>query len=92
MPSTPPNRPASDSPKWWTLYLLFGVFLGVLLLETQLPVSDTVHRILEVGPVLGFSSLINRWLKANEIALLRESMRECRNSSGRRTTASRDTD
>jgi len=92
MSLTPPNRPASDRPKWWILYLLFGVFLGVLLLETQLPVSDTVHRILEVGPVLGFCGLIDRWLKANEIAMLRESLREHRNPIGRRTTAFRDND
>jgi hypothetical protein len=64
---------------------MVGAILGVGLLETQLPVSDTIHRAIEVGLVLGLYGLIDRWLKANAIARLRESMRQPPNPIGRRT-------
>ena len=79
------KQPAPDGPKWWRLYLMVGAILGAGLLETQLPASEIVHRIIEAGLVLGLYSLISRWLKANEIALLRESMRQHPNPIGKRT-------
>ncbi len=71
-------------PKWWRLYLLFVLFVGAGLGEAQLPLPEIAHRVIEVGLVVGLYFLAVRWLKANEVAMLHESMRQHRDVMGQR--------
>ena len=53
-------------PKWWLLYLLLPVLVGLLVIEIRIPISEMGHRVVEVGIVLLVFGLIELWLRAND--------------------------
>ncbi len=53
-------------PKWWLLFLLLPVLVGLFVIDTKAPISDAGHRVLEVGIVLLVFGLIELWLRAND--------------------------
>ena len=73
-------------PKWWILYLGTAVFMGLFVAEGQLPLSETEHRVIEVGMLLLAYFLGNLWLSANRRGLLRDSYREYRSLTKRTRT------
>lgn len=75
-----------SGPKWWVLYLGVGVLMGLFVAEGQLPLSETEHRVIEVGMLLLAYFLGNLWLSANRRGLLRDSYREYRSLAKRTRT------
>ncbi len=59
-------------PKWYGLYLLFGLFVGALWLESNLALSDPVHKWAETGLVVLFFGCVFSWVDANELAIMQE--------------------
>lgn len=59
-------------PKWWILYLLIVLILGLFWLQAKAPLSEAVHTWLEVGLILLLYGSMMAWLKANEYALWME--------------------
>ncbi|RPI52175.1 MAG: hypothetical protein EHM56_08690 [Chloroflexi bacterium] len=57
---------------WWQLWLLLGGLGGLAFAEVRIPLSVTGHRIVEVGIVLAVYGLLYVWVRANEVAWLRE--------------------
>jgi hypothetical protein len=53
-------------PKWWLLYLLLPVLVGLLVIESKASISDAGHRVVEVGIVLLVFGLIELWLRGND--------------------------
>ena len=62
-------------PKWWLLYLLLPVLVGLLVIETRLPISEVGHRVVEVGIVVLVFGLIELWLRANDANIRAEQWR-----------------
>jgi len=58
------------APKWWLLYLLIALVLGLFWFEVKAPVSAVGHTWREIGLVFILYGLVMAWLKANEMALL----------------------
>lgn len=56
-------------PKWWQLYLIFPLLIGLFILEHQLKASTRGHQAVQIGIVLVVYGLIHLWLKANSSAL-----------------------
>ena len=53
-------------PRWWLLYLLLPVLVGLLVIEIKIPISEVGHRIVEVGIVVLIFGLIELWLRGND--------------------------
>ena len=53
-------------PKWWLLYLLLPVLVGLFVIEHKASVSNVGRRVVEVGIVLLVFGLIELWLRAND--------------------------
>ena len=56
-------------PRWWVLFLLLGVFLAVLALESLVPVPPAGHGIVLMGVVLAVYIAMMIWMFANGEAL-----------------------
>jgi hypothetical protein len=56
-------------PKWWLLYLLLPVLVGLFVIESKASISDADHRVVEVGIVLLVFGLFELWLRANDANL-----------------------
>lgn len=53
-------------PKWWLMYLLLPVLIGLLVIEIEIPISEVGHRVVEVGIVVLIFGLIELWFRAND--------------------------
>ncbi|HSN77500.1 MAG TPA: hypothetical protein VL334_20705 [Anaerolineae bacterium] len=58
-----------SQPKWWLLYLLLPVLVGLFVIESKASISDAGHRVVGVGIVLLVFGLIELWLRANDANL-----------------------
>jgi hypothetical protein len=56
-------------PKWWQLYLIFPLLIGLLAVDTRLNLPTLEHQAVQIGSVLIIFGLIHLWLKANARAL-----------------------
>ena len=61
-------------PAWWMLYALVPVMGGLLVLEFRAPLSPGWHKGVQVGIILFVYGLVWVWLRANDIAMLHESV------------------
>jgi hypothetical protein len=61
-------------PAWWMLYALVPVMGGLLVLEFRAPLSPGWHKGLQVGIILFVYGLVWVWLRANDIAMLHDSV------------------
>jgi hypothetical protein len=66
------------SPKWWILYLGTAIFMGLFAAESQLPLSEVEHQVIEVGMLVLAYFLGNLWLSASRRGLLHDSYRDYR--------------
>jgi hypothetical protein len=57
------------NPKWWQLYLLLPLLVGLFLVDFRLELSTRGHQIVQIGILLFVYWLVHLWLKANEPAL-----------------------
>ncbi|MFN8456620.1 MAG: hypothetical protein U0401_18460 [Anaerolineae bacterium] len=57
-------------PKWWWLYILALLVVGVLFLIHYLTPSSGWRTFLEIGVVIGGYGLISWWLETHSISLL----------------------
>lgn len=73
-------------PKWWVLYLLVVVAVGLFVLEIRIPFSQTEHRITEIGLVLVVFGLIGLWLRVNDVGLRANEWRATQRRAARRVT------
>lgn len=53
-------------PKWWILFLLLPVLVGLFVIDYKAPISDAGHRVMGVGIVLLVFGLIELWLRGND--------------------------
>jgi hypothetical protein len=56
-------------PKWWRLYTILPVAVGLLLIDSQLALPSLGHKLVEIGIVLLTSALLGTWVLANAAAL-----------------------
>jgi hypothetical protein len=68
-------------PAWWLLFLSPFITFGLFVLEMQLSLSETEHRLLELLILLGVFGGIWLWLKANTRALILEDMERWQTAS-----------
>ncbi len=71
-------------PNWWLLYLLLPVLVGLLVIETKVPISEVGHRVVEVGIVLLVFGLIELWLRTNNTRIQAEQWRAAQGRETRR--------
>lgn len=64
-------RSQNAHPKWWQLYLIFPILIGLFILDHWLKISTRGHEAVQIGILLIVYGLIYWWLKANSIALSR---------------------
>jgi hypothetical protein len=55
-------------PKWWQLYLLLPLLVGLFMVDFRLKLSTRGHQIVQIGILLFVYWLVHLWLKANEAA------------------------
>lgn len=56
-------------PKWWRLYALGPLMMGLLILESRFALSPAIHQALEGGIILVTFGLMVLWVHANRAAL-----------------------
>jgi hypothetical protein len=56
-------------PKWWQLYLLLPLLVGLFMADFRLKLPTRGHQIVQLGILLFVYWLVHLWLKANEAAL-----------------------
>ncbi len=61
--------------KWWLLYAIIPLSLGLLWLDSQFRLQPLAHRWLEVGIVLVSFGLMALWVRANQGASAQASCR-----------------
>ena len=71
-------------PKWWLLYLLLSVLVGLFVIESKASISDAGHRVVEVGIVALTFGLIELWLRANDANIRAEQWRAAQGRQTRR--------
>lgn len=54
-------------PKWWQIYLLLPLLIGLFLIDFRLNLSDRGHQVLQIGILLFVYWLAHLWMKANQI-------------------------
>lgn len=59
-------------PKWWQLFALLPVMIGLLMLEAQAAFSTEIHRIAQFLIVITFFGAAWLWVHANEVAIINE--------------------
>ena len=55
---------------WWQLYLLGLAMIGLLVIEARAALSALGHQALAIGTLLVAYGLMDRWVRANKLALL----------------------
>ena len=65
-------------PRWWQLYAMLPLLVGLFLLEMRLPFSETGHVIAQLVILGIIFGLVHLWLRANASALRRMDMEEDR--------------
>lgn len=58
-------------PRWWQLYAMLPLLVGLFLLEMRLPFSETGHEIAQLVVLGIIFGLVHLWLRANASALAR---------------------
>jgi hypothetical protein len=66
--------PKTREPAWWMLYALVPVMGGLLVLEFRAPLAPGWHKGVQVGIILLVYGLVWVWLRANDIAMLHDSV------------------
>ena len=59
------------NPKWWQLYLIFPLFMGLFAIDSRLKISTRGHQAVQIGILLLIFGLVHLWLNANARALSR---------------------
>ena len=65
-------RKVKGQPSWWLLYLLVLGTIGLLALEARAHLSERGHQLAAIGTLLLVWVMVELWLRANAVALLRE--------------------
>jgi len=68
-------------PQWGILYMIVPLAAGLFWLETKVPLSETGHRVADVGIILLTFGLVEFWLRANRLAILNEDYQKQKKSS-----------
>jgi hypothetical protein len=58
-------------PKWWQLYLVFPLLIGLFAVDHRLNISTRGHQVAQIGILLVIYGLVHLWLRANAKALSR---------------------
>lgn len=66
----------SSRPKWWLLYLLVPVVIGLFVMEGKSHLSNTGHSVDEIAIVVVACALVAIWLRFNEAGVRREQWTE----------------
>ncbi len=59
--------------KWWLLFAIFPLSVGLLWLDGRLTLQPQGHQLLEMGIVLISFGLMALWVRANQAEIARES-------------------
>ncbi len=62
----------SSKPKWWLLYAVVPLMIGLLWLASQLAVAAWMHQVAQMAIVLLAFSLLALWVHANQGAVANE--------------------
>jgi hypothetical protein len=62
--------------RWWQVYLMVPVLLGLFWPETRAPLTQTEHVIAELGILALIFSAVRWWLRANRSALMSSDARD----------------
>ena len=57
-------------PRWWQVYAMLPVLVGLFLVEMRLPLTDTEHIAAQLGILLLIYGFVHAWLGANRRALM----------------------
>ena len=63
---------ANRKPRWWSLYVLVPLLVGLLFASAWLPIPDAWQPAVQVAALLLVFALILTWLSRNTHALLNE--------------------
>jgi hypothetical protein len=66
--STTPTRPRS--PRWWQLYIMLPLLVGLYLPEMRLHLSRTEHILAQLGILALIYAYLHIWMRANRRALM----------------------
>ena len=64
------------NPKWWQVYGILPLALGLFALETRFRFSAMGHRAAQFGILFLVFGLTRLWLNSNRVALIHESLRQ----------------
>jgi hypothetical protein len=64
------NRPSS--PRWWVLYTVLPLTMGLFVLEVRAPGSPIRHKLEELGIVFFAFTYVGVWVGANALAFLQQ--------------------
>jgi hypothetical protein len=62
------------TPRWGWIYLMFLIIMGLLWLESHAALTVLGHQAAQIGLVLVFFALVHAWLRAERVALMRQSL------------------
>lgn len=66
----------SRNPKWWQIYCILPLTLGLFALEARFDFSDMGHRAAQFGILFLVFGLTRLWLNSNRVALIHESLKQ----------------
>ena len=64
------------NPKWWQVYGILPLAIGLFALETRFRFSAMGHRTAQFGILFLIFGLTRLWLNSNRVALIHESLRQ----------------
>jgi hypothetical protein len=57
-------------PKWWQLYIMLPLLVGLFWQEMQAPFTETGHVIAQLGILFLIFGFVQLWMRANRSALM----------------------
>ena len=57
-------------PKWWQVYIMLPLLVGLFYPEMQLPLTQTEHTVAELGILALIYVCMQLWMRANRSALM----------------------
>lgn len=67
-----------SKPKWWQLFALLPMMIGLLVLEAQAALSPEMHRVAQFLIVIAFFSAVGLWVRVTEAATIAENASKIR--------------
>src|SRR5512143_3090320 len=60
----------TKNPKWWQLYVMLPLLVGLFWPEMRAPLTETEHAIAQLGILCLIFGFVQLWMRANRSALL----------------------